>query len=146
MYDTDDIIDILPVDRKSGIALLQHKVKRLRQRHIAVHRHHMLPVGHDIPGFLVIKLEDIVDHLRLAGFQNALLMPFIYHGDDLLLGDIVHILIGIHAEDPHHQIGKLLRKKTERCKYNHQYMHQSRQSKRPLLRLADGKLLRSDDP
>ena len=45
---------------------LHNESRRLLQRHGAVYGDQIIPVDHNILGFLVSVLKDICDHLRLA--------------------------------------------------------------------------------
>lgn len=50
-----------------------------------------LAVRHDILGFLVAKLKDVMNHLRLACKEHTLLVTLVYHGDNLFLRHIIRI-------------------------------------------------------
>ena len=98
MHNSFDVIYIADIDGESRVVLLQHKHNRVTKRCIRVNRDHVVSVRHDIPGFLVGKLEDIRDHLRFGLLDDALLMALVHHGTDFLLGHIAGKRLSSDAE------------------------------------------------
>ena len=116
MDDAYDIVNVVLVDRISGILAVQHEFRHILQLLIAVNADDVLPVGHNVPGFFVTEFKDIGDHLGLGRIQHSLLMALIDHGDYLVLIDIIlfneilkyiHILSGegnpLHSSLPSFQ-------------------------------------------
>ena len=41
-------------------------------------------MDHNIAGFFVIHLKNVLDHLCLISIEYALFVAFVYHGNDLI--------------------------------------------------------------
>ena len=82
------MINIFFIHRVSAVASVQHELDRIAEGHLTVNGHDIRTVGHDILGTLVPEFKNIGYHLRFAGLDYALLMAFIYHGNDLFLRHI----------------------------------------------------------
>ena len=65
--------------------IVQHKGKCIPQVHGAVDRRDVAAVRHDVLRLFIGKFEDVLDHLRLGLLDDSLLMPLVYHGNDLFL-------------------------------------------------------------
>ena len=145
MQDTDDMVNILLIDRIAAVISLHHKGDGILQRHIRVNGHYALPVGHDILSFLVSELEDVGNHLRLAGLDDSLLMAFVHHIDDLFFRHVRLTGIPVYAEYPQNPLGG---NPDQPCK-GHQHLHQKidwRDAQiRPFLRRSGCNRLRKQD-
>ena len=65
---TDDIVDIFLINRESRVVCFLHnEIQRFLKRDLPVQRKDSRAVRHDIRRHFIIELEDIRDHLRLAG-------------------------------------------------------------------------------
>ena len=113
MQDTDNVVDILLIDRITAVFALYHKIQGFFQRHFRVYGHHIGSVGHDILGFLVAKFKNIGDHLCFTGLNHPLLMPLIYHIDDFFLG---HVRIARIAVNPQQAQDSLCGHNYQLCK------------------------------
>ena len=98
MYDSDDIVNISPIDRIPGISFLQHLFHKLLQKDLFIKGDHILPMRHDISGLCVIKGHDVLDHLRFILFDDALFMRFIHQINDLFFGHRLFHLMESHTE------------------------------------------------
>ena len=93
MYKSDDIIQILLINRVSGKIIFYCKLQCLLHGLGVLHSNNLLPWCHDILRFFVSELKDVVDKLHLAFFDQALFMPFLNHGKNLFFYFVfVHLL------------------------------------------------------
>ena len=113
MYDTDDIVNRIVVNRQTGIAALGKALGDLVHRGVVGHGHNIHTGGQHILGLDVVKLDGAADQLTLAVRQLAVLLGLADHGHQLTLGDGV-LFSGIKP------LGKELFPRTEqgvqRCK------------------------------
>ena len=113
MYDTDDIVNRIVVNRQTGIAALGKALGDLVHRGVVGHGHNIHAGGQHILGLDVVKLDGAADQLTLAVRQLAVLLGLADHGHQFTLGDGV-LFSGIKP------FGKELLPRTEqgvqRCK------------------------------
>ena len=105
MNDSHNIVNGFLIYRITGIALLQHSIHNRLQILFLVKGDHILAVGHNILGFCVIELHDVLDHLGFIFLDDALLMGLIYHGNDLLFCHRLLCLVKGHSEGACRQLG-----------------------------------------
>ena len=117
---TCDIVNVSFVDRKTGIRRVRHKADGVVQPRASLNRRNLRPVGHDILSLLVVKLKDILDHLRLVLIQDALFMSLIDHGQDLVFCDGVLQAGCIYAENPCQQKSCQIQGGCKRTAQSHQ--------------------------
>lgn len=86
MYDTDDIVNRIVVNRQTGIAALGKALGDLVHRGVVGHGHN-IHAGVSILGLDVVKLDGAADQLTLAVRQLAVLLGLADHGHQLTLGD-----------------------------------------------------------
>ena len=104
MKNSYDVIHILVIYRKTGIyRLRENKGNCLIQCHGCIQSHHVRPVRHNVAGLFVTELKNIGYHFCLAGFQNSLLMAFIYHKHNIFFCHIVFGGIGIYSHGTQYQ-------------------------------------------
>ena len=85
MDQSSDIVHIILIDRISGISFFQHLIYDVFQESFLVKSHHSGSVCHNITGLDVIKRNDILNHLCLVFFYDALFMSLIHNRNDLFL-------------------------------------------------------------
>ena len=91
-------------DRNTGIALVDGKLDHVLQRIGVLGRDHIGAVGHDIGHVDVVKIEDVIDHLLLLVFNDALFSADIHHHADLFLGHALLVGVRIKTEQPHNKV------------------------------------------
>ena len=96
-------------------------------------RNHLLTVRTDGSDRYIVKLKDILDHLRLLGRNRSLLFSLGKHHADFLLGHRLLLLLGIHAKKPQHKVGGRRQKPHERSKDPPDQVKDARHSQRYLL-------------
>ena len=68
---------------------------------------HVGAVDHDVLGGDVVELEDVLDHVPLAGLDGALFLADIHHVADLLLGDFLFLILGADVHQAQNAVGGL---------------------------------------
>ncbi|GFI48351.1 hypothetical protein IMSAGC019_03678 [Lachnospiraceae bacterium] len=101
----DNVVDVLLKNRETAFAFTEHVVNGFFQSSISVNPQDIDPVGHNIMGFLVAEFKDFRYHLSFRRHQHPLLMPFVYHGDDLLLRHILRIPVRMDTKNPQYPFG-----------------------------------------
>ena len=85
--DAGNVVQILFVDRQPGESGFDCQRRDIGNSCCFFDRDDVCTVGHHIPGRVVVKLEDVFDHLLLALFNRAHLAAGIHHQPDILFGD-----------------------------------------------------------
>ena len=85
--DAGNVVQILFVDRQPGESGFDRQRRDIGNSCCFFDRDDVCTVGHHIPGRVVVKLEDVFDHLLLALFNRAHLAAGIHHQPDILFGD-----------------------------------------------------------
>ena len=91
----DDVVGVLLIDREPGQAGGLYGGLDLLGRVVHPQHLHVGAVNHHVLGGHVVKLEDVLDHLFLAGLDGALLLADVHHHADALLGYLIVLLIGV---------------------------------------------------
>ena len=111
---TDDIVIILTTDRIDRIAMAVDRLPPLTVRVLEIQHRHIRTVRADILHGQVVKLEDVLDHLVLDGFDRALLGTLIQHQLDILLGHLLLDILWSDAQHAQYTIGRSGKKPYER--------------------------------
>ena len=104
--DADDVVQVVLIHRYAGITGFHGHLDDLLQGGGGFHSGGLGPVGHHGCHRAVVKLEDVVDHVLLALFDDAFFLAHIHHHADFFLGDLLWFLIGAVAQHPQQQAGE----------------------------------------
>ena len=63
MYYTNDIVNIIDVNRVSGICVLNHNINGIMEGELSIQCYNIFSMSHDIFCFLIGKIKDILNHL-----------------------------------------------------------------------------------
>ena len=91
--------------RITGISFLKHGIHNGLKIVFLIKCDHILAMRHNVLGFSVRKLHDILDHLCFVFLNDTLLMGFIYNGNDLFLRHRILRLIKSNTKWPCCQLG-----------------------------------------
>ena len=114
VQDSDDIIEVLSIDRKAGNALLADQLKDLFFGRIDAHRDHFTGTDHDVPDRRIIKFEDIGDPFFFIFIQHPGLFAEIDHHPDLLFTDLFFFRFGLQMQQAQDRIGRERKKRDDR--------------------------------
>ena len=76
----EDMIEAVDIYGITAVRTLKHYFNSFRKFCIAVDSNDIFSVGHNILGFFVVKLKNIIDHFNFIIFNNALVVGFLNHG------------------------------------------------------------------
>ena len=96
--DSNDVIDVVLIDRDSGEALLNCQIDDIGDGSGIFHSSHIGAVGHDILRGDIVKLKDVANHVGLVLFNRAFLVADINHHANLLFGDLFRLVLRIDVE------------------------------------------------
>ena len=103
--DADDIIDILFIDRDSGITFFDCQMNDVHHSGGVFHGGDIGSMGHDVFSGDIVKFKDVVDHVGLVLFDRAFLVADVNHHADLFLGNLFRFILGINMEELENEVG-----------------------------------------
>ena len=113
--DPHDLIDRLAEDRQAGVALLGDRVDDVLRRGVLGDGDDVDARNHDVARGGLFQAQDVVDHLALFGFDDAVVV--VISGDDqqLVFGSGGNRVGMLAAEEPGEEIGRAVRESGKRA-------------------------------
>ena len=102
--DADDVVDILFVNRNTGIAFLDCKRDDIHNSSGVFNRSNVGTMGHNVFGSNIVKLKDIVDHVGLIFFDGTFFVADIDHHADLFFRNLFRLILCVNAEKLENQV------------------------------------------
>ncbi len=87
MHDADDVVNGVVIDGQAGIAGFCECLRKLFQRNIVLHGHHVYAGRQDLFHLHVIELDGAADELAFPVGKLTVALGLAHHGDQLTLGD-----------------------------------------------------------
>ena len=103
--DADDIVDVVLIDRDSGVAFVDGKLDDVHHGSGVFYGGDVSSVGHYILHGDVVELKDVVNHVGFILFDGAFFVADVDHHADFLFGDLLRLVIGADAEQTQDQVG-----------------------------------------
>ena len=113
--DTNHIILILFVYRKSGKAILTEDVDQLLVSTFHTGKSHIDSGNHNIFGIGIAKIKDIIDHFFFVRLDHTVFVAYVYDGTEFFFCHSFAGCIRIYTKEMHHPSGKQIDDENKRC-------------------------------
>ena len=125
MDDADDVVNGVVIDGQAGIAGFCERLRKLFQRNIVLHGHHVYARRQDLLHLHVIELDGAADELAFPVGELTVVLSLTHHGDELTFGDGVALAA---VDEASQQLLPLAEQPGQRGEEGHQQVQHRRYS------------------
>src|SRR5215211_6003800 len=137
----EDVVEVFPVDGVARIAPVDGGVDKFGERSVARESLDIRPWNHDLAGYPVAEVEDLVQVVALLGLEHARGGRGGDHDPELLLGVGLHLLPEPDAPGPQDEVGRRVHNPDHGIEEKPEQVQRTADPERDALGLLDGEVL-----